>query len=131
MPFDVKLTKTGIDPKNSMNAFLQSYNETSKMSYYKKHKAILEQYFKNRINRSIDQVGIKDTNLKNDFSLNFNGNNLEFISKTNKAMKYEFGSGTETPKRFIEPAIMETASKMSDIIISNAIDLYQRKTRFG
>lgn len=131
MPFDVKIEQTGIDPDRSIRAFLDSYNETSQISHYQKNKGLIEEYFKTHINQNIDQVGIKNTNLKNDFSINFNGNNLEFISQNNQAMKYEFGSGQDSPKRFIEPAVMETANKISDIMISDAIELYQRKTRFG
>lgn len=131
MPYDVKLTKTGISPERSMRAFIESYQETSKVSHYQKNKAIIEQYFKNNLSKNITQSNIKDTNLINTFSINFQGNTLQFVSKSNKAMKYEFGSGTEAPKRFIEPAVIEATNKISDIIISDAIELYQRKTRFG
>lgn len=131
MPFDVTLTKTGIDPQRSMQAFIESYQETSKVSHYQKNKAIIEQYFKSNIDKNISQANIKDSNLTNTFSINFRGNTLEFVSKSNKAMKYEFGSGTDAPKRFIEPAVIEATNKISDIIISDAIELYQRKTRFG
>ena len=131
MPFDVTLTKTGIDPITSANAFIESYKETSQMSHYQKDQALIEQYFKNHIDANIDRHNIGDTNLKDTFTTNFNGNSLEFVSSNNQAMKYEFGSGTEAPKRFMEPAIIATANKISDIMISDAIELYQRKTRFG
>lgn len=131
MPIDVTLTQTGLDPQKSIRAFLDSYKETSDISHYKKNQAVIEQYFKNSIDRNIDRHNIQDSALRDSFSTNFSGNSLQFVSQNNRAMKYEFGAGSEPPKRFMEPAVIETANKISDIIISDAIELYEQKTRFG
>lgn len=131
MTFDCTLTVTGLDPKVSSEAFIDSYQKTSRMSYYKKYKNKLEQYFVNKVNRNIDQNQIKSTGLKDSFSIKFQGNSLEFISKHKKALKYEYGYGNTPPRRYIQPAVFETANELSNIIISEAISLYNKNSKFG
>lgn len=131
MTFNCSLTVSGMNPQQSAKAFIDSYNETSQLSYYKKFHNRLEQYFVNKVDRGISQFNIKDGNLKNSFSINFKGNNLEFISKNKNAIKYEHGYNKVPPKRYIQPAVFDTTNELSNIIISEAINAYDRKSKFG
>lgn len=131
MTFDCSLTVSGLDPEKSAKAFIDSYNQTSQLSHYQKFHNQLEQYFINKINRSIAQSNIKSDKVKNSFSMNFNGKNLEFTSNYPGAKRLEFGSGNKAPLRFIQPAVIETTNELSEIIISEAIGLYQNNSRFG
>lgn len=131
MTFNCTLTVTGLDPQTSAKAFIDSYNQTSKLSHYAKYQNRLEQYFVNKIDRNISQANIKDKNLRNSFSINFKGNNLEFISTQKNAIKYEYGYGYKPPRRFIQTAVFDTANELSEIIISEAISAYNKNSKFG
>lgn len=129
MTFDCSLTVSGSDPQQSAKAFIDSYNKTSQLSYYQKFHNRLEQYFMNKINRNI--AGIKNDKLKNSFSVNFKGKNLEFKSSYPGAKRLEFGGGKQPPLRFMQPAVVETANELSEIIISEAIGLYNKNLSSG
>ena len=81
MPIKCTLTQTGIDPQSSIQAFIQSYQETSNLKHFQKDQAIIEEYFKNSLERNINQTNIRDNDLREGFSVSFRGNTLEFISK--------------------------------------------------
>lgn len=131
MTFDCSLTVSGLDPQTSAKAFIDSYNQTSQLSHYQKFHNKLEQYFVNKINQKIARSNIDNDKLKNSFSVNFKGKNLEFTSTYPGAKRLEFGSGNKPPLRFIEPSVMETANELSEIIISEAISIYNNNARFG
>jgi len=131
MTFDCSLTVSGLDPQTSAKAFIDSYNQTSQLSHYQKFHNKLEQYFVNKINRNIARSNIKSDKIKGSFSVNFKGKNLEFTSNYSGAKRLEFGSGNKPPLRFIQPAVIETANELSEIIISEAITAYNNNSRFG
>lgn len=131
MTFECSLTVTGLDPQKSVQAFIDSYNQTSQLSYYQKYHNKLEQYFVNKINQNIARTGIKSEKLKHSFSVDFKGKNLNFSSNYPGAKRLEFGSGKKPPLRFIQPAVIDTTNELSNIIISEAIDLYNNNSRFG
>ena len=131
MTFDCTLTISGMDPQRSAKAFIDSYNETARLSHYQKYHHRLEQYFVNKIQQNIARVNIKDDKLKNSFSIDFKKNELRFISTRKNAIKYEYGSGNQPPKRYIQPAVFDTASEMSEIIIDEAINTYNKYSQFG
>ena len=120
-----------MDPEKSAKAFIDSYNQTSRLSHYKKYHNQLEQYFVNKIQKNIERSGIKDDKLKNSFSVNLTKNDLQFISTRKNATKYEYGYENQPPKRYIQPAVFDTANKMSEIIINEAIDMYKKYSHFG
>ena len=131
MTFDCSLTVSGLDPQTSAKAFIDSYNQTSQLSHYQKFHNKLEQYFVNKIDRNIARNNIKSDKIKGSFSVNFKGKNLEFTSNYPGAKRLEFGSGNKPPLRFIQPAVIETANELSEIIISEAITAYNNNSRFG
>ena len=131
MTFECSLTINGMDPQKSVQAFIDSYNQTSKISYYKKYHDKLEQYFVNKIHQNINRTGIKNEKLNNSFSINFKGKNLNFTSNYSGAKRLELGSGKKPPLRFIQPAVIDTTNELSDMIISEAINIYKNDSHFG
>lgn len=131
MTFDCSLTVNGLDPETSAKAFIDSYNQTSQLSYYQKFHNKLEQYFVNKVNQNAVRSNVKSDKIKNSFSMNFKGKNLEFTSSYPGAKRLELGGGNKPPLRFIKPAVIETANELSELIISEAISSYQNNSRFG
>lgn len=131
MTFECSLTVNGLDPQQSMQAFIDSYNRTSKISYYQKYHDKLEQYFINKVNQSIARSNIKSEKFKNSFSMDFKGKNINFASNYPGAKGIELGSGKRPPLRLIEPAVIETTNELSDIIISEAINIYNGNLHSG
>lgn len=129
MSFECTLNITGIKPETSNKAFIQSYQQTSNPKYYKKHQQKIEKFFQNKLQQSTQQVQIS-SNIVNTFDVNFKSDGIYFSSNSKSALKYEFGSGKTPPKRFIEPAFIETANEVSNIMITDALDLYNKYTRF-
>ena len=128
MPFECTVTMSGIPPQKSHNAFIQSYLQTSQPKYYKKHEKRIEEFFKAKLTQSIQQAQVPSF-LDKTFHINFKNDGIYFKSTSKAALKYEFGSGNIPPKHFIEPAIKETANEVSKIMITDAINLYNRYTR--
>lgn len=130
MSFECTLNVSGIEPHVSNEAFLQSYKDTSNAKYYKKHEKRIEQYFQKKLTQNISQYQLPSS-LENTFFIDFKNDGIYFSSNSIKALKYEFGSGNMPPKRFIEPAFIDTANEVSEIMITDAIDLYNKYTRFA
>ena len=128
MPFQCTVTMTGIPPERSHNAFIQSYRDTSSPKYYKKHQQRIESFFQEKLTQNIQQAQVPSY-LSNTFNVNFKNDGIYFTSTSKQALKYEFGSGNIPPKHFIEPALKETANEVSNIMITDAIDLYSKYTR--
>lgn len=127
MTIDYNLTISGILPEDSVKAFMQSYHQTSKISHYKKYQNQLQQYFKDKMDKSVDSSDIDVKGLSNSFRMDMKNDRIEFsTTMPGVANKYEYGSNTTPPKRFIEPVIIDVANKMSDKIIDEAIDIYNR-----
>lgn len=68
--------------------------------------------------------------LENTFFIDFKNDGIYFSSNSSTALKYEFGSGNIPPKRFIEPAFIDTANEVSEMMITDALDLYNKYSRF-
>ena len=130
MTFECTVNTTGINPQSSIRAFLRSYQDTSNPKYYKKHEKRIEQYFQKKITQNISQYQLPSS-LENTFFIDFKNDGIYFSSNSIKALKYEFGSGNMPPKRFIEPAFIDTANEVSEIMITDAIDLCNKYTRFA
>ena len=128
MTFECTLDVSGILPEVSANAFIKSYQETSKMQHYQKYQSQLEQYFQDKIDRNASQNNIHTRD--NGFHIEITTNQINFISESQSAIKYEYGTDNMPPRRFIQPAVIDVANKMSDFIISDAIDVYNRNTKF-
>ncbi len=131
MPFDCELIITGTTPEVSAKAFIDSYNETSKMSHYKSKLSHIQQYFQNKLERNISQAKIQNTRLAQSFSVRIQGKNMIFSSNDPRSAVYEYGSGNMPPKRYLQPSIIDTANEMSSIILNDAVEAYERKTKFG
>ena len=127
MTFECTLDVSGILPEVSANAFVKSYQETSKMQHYQKYQSQLEQYFQDKIDRNASQNNIRTRD--NGFHIEITTNQINFISESQSAIKYEYGTDNMPPRRFIQPAVIDVANKMSDFIISDAIDVYNRNTK--
>lgn len=128
MTFECTLNVSGVLPEVSSNAFIRSYQETSKMHHYQKYQSQLEQYFQDKIDRNASQNNIHTRD--NGFYIEITTNQINFISESQSAIKYEYGTDNMPPRRFIQPAVIDVANKMSDFIISDAIDIYNRNTKF-
>ena len=130
MTVNCSLTVTGIRPEESIKAFMQSYQHSAKMSNYSKYEDQLNQYFDNKIKESIENNNIKVDGLADSFQLKVENDRIEFSSSMFEvANAYEYGSDHIYPHRFIEPAVIEIANNMSNRIINEAIDTYQKNTR--
>ena len=129
MSFECTLNVNGIRPEASAKAFIQSYQQTSNPKYYQKHQKRIEDYFQDKLQKNISQAQISNGIAKT-FSIDFKSNGIYFSSYSKQALKYEFGSNKTPPKRFIEPAFIETANEVSKIMITDALDLYNRYSRF-
>lgn len=128
MTFGCTLTMTGTSPERSARAFLQSYNETSQARHYQQYQSFLENFFQSRIERNVEQMNV-DAH-PSSFSMKVDSNQIQFISDSRSAIKYEYGSGTQAPKRFMQPAVIDTANQISQLIISDAISIYNRNVKF-
>lgn len=131
MPFECELIIAGTPPEVSAKAFIDSYNETSKMSHYKSKLSHIQKYFQDKLERNMAQAKIQNTHLANSFSVTIQGNNMIFSSNNPRSAVYEYGSGRMPPKRYLQPSIMDTANEMSSMILNDAVEAYERKTRFG
>lgn len=131
MPFNCELIMTGTPPEVSAKAFIDSYNETSKMNHYKGKLNHIQQYFQNKLERNIAQAKIQNTHLANSFSVSIQGNKMIFSSNDPRSAVYEYGSGSMPPKRYLQPSIMDTANEMSSIILNDAVEAYEKQTKFG
>ena len=131
MGFNCDLIMTGTPPEVSARAFIQSYNDTSKMSHYKKELNYIEKYFHEKLERNIAQANIQNRNLKNTFSVEIQGKYMVFSSTDPKAMVYEYGAGQVPPRRYLEPSVMDTANEMPSIMLNDAIEAYNKYTTFG
>ena len=100
-----------------------------KRKYYKKYEKRIEKYFKSKLDQNIAQNHIPHS-LEQTFFINFKNDGIYFSSNSIQALKYEFGSKNMPPKRFIEPAFIDTANEVSQIMITDALDLYNRYSRF-
>ena len=129
MTFECTLQISGIRPEVSNRAFLQSYQETSNAKYYKKYDKKIESFFKDKLSSNMSQSQIPQS-LENTFFIDFKSDGIYFSSNSSTALKYEFGSGNIPPKRFIEPAFIDTANEVSEMMITDALDLYNKYSRF-
>lgn len=129
MSFECTLDVSGIKPEVSHKAFIQSYQDTSNPKYYKKHEQKIEDFFKNKLEQHMSQNGIPQS-LEQSFFIDFKNDGIYFSSNSEAALKFEFGSGNMPPKRFIEPAFVEAANEVSNIMITDAINLYNKYSRF-
>lgn len=129
MTFGCTLQVTGTLPSVSARAFIASYNETSRAQHYQQYQSLLEQYFQNQIERNASQMNV---NMRSkSFSMKVESNQIQFIADSKDSVKYEYGVGQTPPKRFVRPAVIDTANKISRLIISDAISLYRRNIGFG
>lgn len=125
MTIECTLNISGIDPEQSNKAVLRSYNETSNPKYLKKHQQKINKTFKKKLTHNMNQFQIPSS-LEQTFSIDFKNDGIYFISSSLNALKYEFGSGQIPPKRFIEPTVVETANEVSNILITDAVNLYKQ-----
>lgn len=131
MSFQCDLIITGTPPEVSTKAFLQSYNETSKMNHYKKKLNYIEKYFHEKLERNIAQANIQNPHLKDSFSVKIQGKYMVFSSTDRRSMVYEYGAKNVPPRRYLEPSIMDTANEMPSIILGDAIEAYNKYIKFG
>jgi len=129
MTFECTLNTSGVSPEKSAYAFIQSYRDTSDVKYYTKHEKRIENFFKKKLEQSISQSRIPQS-LSKSFFINFKNDGIYFSSNSKRALRYEFGANDVSPKRFIEPAFIATANEVSQIMITDAIGLYNQYSRF-
>ena len=130
MTIKCSLDIKGTSPEQSVAAFIQSYQSSAKISNYAKYEDQLNEYFRNRVQKSIDDNNIRIDGLGDSFKLDIRNNRIEFSSSMFEvANMYEYGSDNIYPHRFIEPAVIDVANQMSDKIIDEAISIYQKNTR--
>ncbi|MBR3208666.1 MAG: hypothetical protein IKF82_00200 [Bacilli bacterium] len=129
MNFECTLNMTGTDPKTSAKAFIHSYQDTSNIKYYKKYDERIQNFFQDKIEQNISQVQIHDNNLKQSFFVDFKNDGIYFNSNSNQALKYEYGYDQNPPKQYLESAVIETANEVSNIMITDALNLYDKYSR--
>ncbi len=127
MTFECTLNVSGISPQVSAKAFINSYQETSKVQHYEKYHNELEQYYQNKINNNIGRYGLDMDS--NQCSIQFDGNQINFISEGYSAIQYEYGYDDYAPKRFMQSAVTEVTNKIANYMISDEINIYQRQAR--
>ena len=127
--FNCSVHISGTLPHVSAKAFIDSYRETSKAQHYQQYQSSLEQYFQNAMGKNIRQMNV-DAESKS-FTMKVEANQIQFISDNQNSMKYEYGNDNVPPKRFIQPAVVDTANEISHLMISDAISIYKRNTGIG
>ena len=128
MSVECTLNVSGIKPEVSNKAVIRSFQQTSSPKYYQKYQKRIESYFQDKLQKNISQAQISN-DIADTFNIKFQSDGIYFNSDSIEALKYEFGSKNTPPKRFIEPAFTETANEVSQLVITDAIDLYNRYTR--
>ena len=114
---DLQISYDPVPPEKSIQAFCESFDETSHMSYY------------------IKQTKLNEHGLKSeDFYVSINGNQMLFQNKTpeNIASHYEYGSsyGQQTiiPHNYIQPAVYQVGNQFANLIINETMNKYLFKT---
>ena len=131
MSFECELIITGTLPEVSAKAFISSYEETSKMSHYKKDLNYIEQYFRDKLERNIAQANIPNKKIKDSFSVTMDNNSIIFSSNDFRSLVYEYGAKNVPPRRYLEPSVIGTANEISSIILNDAIEAYNKNVNFG
>lgn len=130
MTVNCSLTVTGIQPEQSVRAFMDSYRESSRLSRYENKESQLNNFFQEKMRESIVNNDINVTGLEDSFELNIRNNRIEFsTTMPDVANTFEYGSGNVQPRRYIQPVVAEVANQMSKNIINEAIGLYSTNTR--
>lgn len=128
MSFECSLNVSGIKPETSYKALIYSYQQTANPKYYQKHQSHIEDYFQDKLEKNVNQAQISN-DIVDTFNVQFQNDGIYFNSNSIEALKYEFGSQDISPKRFIEPAFTETANEVSQLVITDAINLYNQYVR--
>lgn len=129
MPVTYTVTKTGIMPEDSLRAFKNGYERSSKMSSYKNNEKEIEAYFLSRIEENSKYNSTDMSDIKESFSVNVTNDGIEFLTTMpNLVNKIEYGYDGFVGERFVEPSVNEVGKFMSDKIIDNATSYYSSNT---
>lgn len=132
---DLQISYDPVPPEKSIQAFCESFDETSHMSYYIKQLPYLNSAYQHIIDKNIKQTKLNEHGLKSeDFYVSINGNQMLFQNKTpeNIASHYEYGSsyGQQTiiPHNYIQPAVYQVGNQFANLIINETMNKYLFKT---
>lgn len=126
---------------SSANAFIKSAQYAVSSRNLKKHEALLDKTFKENINRYIALSGIEGDNLSDVFSLQVNGQGINFVNTEPLiTQRYEYGyyEGSKdtneeyyeeymiqtSPQYYIRPAIQDTLNTVGQIMLEDAKQEY-------
>ena len=129
MPINYTLEVQGVLPEDSLNAFKNSYNRSSKMSTYKKYQDEIEEYFLSEVRENVRHQGIEAEGLIDGLSVNIANDKIEF--KTNNPYlvnAIEYGSNHSVGQRFMQPSVSEVGKFMSNKILNEATSYYSNNT---
>lgn len=136
MTIECNLTTTyyPLSPEESIHAFIESYEKTSKISYYQKYQKEIEEYFNKKAEENIKRSGLHDTlDLMGSFHAEIDSNGMKFYSISHSAAYYEYGysqNGDLTaPSYFMRPAFEETSKFAAGKIIDSAIQEYNSHSK--
>lgn len=129
MTINCTLEVNGVLPEESLNAFKNAYNVTSKMSHYKKFQDEIESYFLSRVSDNMRHQGINDKDIISNLGVNITNDRIEFKAANPRLVNaIEYGSAHEMGRRFMQPSVMDVGNLMSKKIISEAINYYSKHT---
>lgn len=129
MPVTYTLTTEGVFPEDSLRAFKNGYDRSSRMTSYEKDKDEIEDFFLTQIENNTKYNSADMTQIKDSFSINITNNGIEFrTTMPNLVNKIEYGYDGFVGERFMEPSVREVGKMMSNKIIDNANTYYLKNT---
>lgn len=144
MSFDAKWDMSGVSFNSASNAFIKSAQKAT--SNLKKYESTLNKKFKEHITTNMRRSGMEADNLSDVFSLNINGNSINFVNTEPLiTQRYEYGyyNGSNdtneeyyeeymiqtSPRYFIRPAIQESLNDIGQVILEDAKKEYLNNRR--
>lgn len=141
MTIDANWKISGIKFENSINAFVKSAQIATSTDTLKRHQNTLNKNFKQYIQDNMLRAGMDADNLHDVFSMEINGNGINFINTEPLiTQRYEYGYYEEypkdknnnedeyyeeyiiqtSPKYFIRPSIQQSLNDVGHIMLEEA-----------
>lgn len=137
MSFTANWHISGTSFDSSSNAFIKSAQYAVSNKTLKKHELLLNKVFKENIDTNMRRSGVDADNLSDVFSLQINGNGINFVNTAPLiTQRYEYGyyDGSKdtneeyyeeymiqtSPRYFIRPAIEETMNTIGGLLLEEA-----------
>ena len=129
MPINYNVQVTGVLPEDSLSAFQESYNNSSKISNYQKYQNEIEAFFLSEVQKNMQHQGINDDGITDGLNIDIKDSRIEFRTNNPKLVNaIEYGSAHLPGQRFMQPAVHSVGSFMSKKILNEATNSYSENT---